>query len=87
MNAGLGGCGLLITGALAVVLGGKFGFIGVAVAVVIGGALSTVMGGTIMRRVRSYFLLPKIYGDKEGHIYKLGLDSRPSRVPHRLLGY
>jgi hypothetical protein len=45
MNTGASGCGLLIMGALAAILGGKFGFPGIFMAIVIFGAIATAIGG------------------------------------------
>ena len=44
MNTGAGGCSLLIMGALAVILGGRYGFIGIFVAIVVFGAIAAANG-------------------------------------------
>ena len=48
MNTGAGGCSLLIMGALAVILGGLFGFIGIfiaiAIAIAVVGAIVSAFG-------------------------------------------
>jgi hypothetical protein len=44
MNTGAGGCSLIIMGALAVILGGRYGFIGVIAAIVVVGAIASAIG-------------------------------------------
>ncbi len=44
MNTGEGRCSLLIMGAMAVILGGKFGFIGIFMAIVVFGAIAAASG-------------------------------------------
>lgn len=44
MNTGAGGCSLLIMGALAVILGGRYGFFGIIAAIVVVGAIAFAMG-------------------------------------------
>ena len=44
MNTGAGGCLLLIMGALAVILGGMFGFIRIIAAIVVVGGIASSMG-------------------------------------------
>jgi hypothetical protein len=44
MNTGASGCSLIIMGALAVILGGRYGFIGVIAAIVVVGAIASSIG-------------------------------------------